>query len=202
MIYIIGFIIAGLSVAVLYYNHQKVVNFRKIKSEFKKMAPIKNYIFDSPMGGFDVGGIGFIEESDQFIHLIQDIKSPHKFSIGSIPANKIIGVEIIEDGQKITETSTASAVSRAVIGGLASGGIGAVIGGVTGKQVHSEVSSKLALEIKLNDLSTPSVTILFFKSADKIKKDSSTYAAIVREAKDWVNLINVITHRKNEKTGA
>ncbi len=48
-----------------------------------------------------------------------------------IDLNNVIDVQIIEDNQVINKVSNSSMIGRALVGGVLTGGVGAVIGGNT-----------------------------------------------------------------------
>ncbi len=63
----------------------------------------------------------------------------------------LLDFELIEDGGTVTSGS----LGRAIAGGLAFGGLGAVVGGMTGKQ--KQTCSKLQIKITVKDIKHPAL---------------------------------------------
>ncbi len=118
----------------------------------------------------------------------------------SIPFARIIGYDIIDvngnhsiplitASTTVTKTDTGDMIKRAIIGGIVAGGIGAVVGASTAKKTTtsklSEVdeyrnlirmntnSTNLALIIKTDDISSPTLKIPF----DMFRKEAEELAA-------------------------
>ena len=58
-----------------------------------------------------------------------------------------------------TSTSTGSMVGRAIVGGVLSGGVGAVIGGTTAKQNTKSSITKYKINISMRDMANPVITV-------------------------------------------
>lgn len=124
-----------------------------------------------------------------------------------IPFNKIIGYDVINLNQEktplisatttVTKTDTGSLVKRAVIGGLAAGGLGAIIGAATAKKTTTTQMSKvdeytnmlrshlnslpnLNLILNIDDLVSSSITIPFDQFKEEVEKVVSTLNVIIR----------------------
>lgn len=122
-----------------------------------------------------------------------------------IPFNKIIGYEVIDlnEGRKplysatttVTKTDTGDMIKRAIIGGIVSGGVGAVIGGVTAKKktkistaeeyanMMSRYCSSLPdmdLIIKFDDLMSPKIKISFDQYKENVEEFADILNVIIR----------------------
>lgn len=131
-----------------------------------------------------------------------------------IPFNKIIGYDVINLKQgetplisattTVTKTDTGSLVKRAVIGGLAAGGLGAIIGAATAKRTTTTQLSKvdeytnmlrshlnslpnLNLIINVDDVVSPSITIPFDQFKEEVEKVVSSLNVIVRNNAECVD---------------
>ena len=105
--------------------------------------------------------------------------------------------EIIVDGNIIVKTSTTSTIGRAVVGGVITGGVGAVIGGVTGKKSHNEVVKKIDLKICVNDSSNPFYKIRFLDT--ECKKGDSIYNDSYENAERWQGIISTFIKQSELK---
>ncbi len=77
--------------------------------------------------------------------------------IKTIFFNEIQGIDISEDGTSVFNKST----SRAVVGGLLFGEVGAIVGGVTGKSREKKTLNSYKVTIQLSDISNPTYEIEF-----------------------------------------
>lgn len=96
----------------------------------------------------------------------------------------LLDYELIENGNTVTSVS----LGRAIAGGLAFGGLGAVIGGMTGKQ--KPTCDKLQIKITVKDIKHPAlyITLIDFE----VKKDGMIYQNCIRSAQEIVSMLQVI----------
>ena len=96
----------------------------------------------------------------------------------------LLDFELIEDGGTVTSGS----LGRAIAGGLAFGGLGAVVGGMTGKQ--KQTCSKLQIKITVKDIKHPAlyINLLDFE----VKKDNMIYKNCIDSAQEIISLLQVI----------
>lgn len=116
----------------------------------------------------------------------------HKFS-------DILGFSLVDDATSETimtstgetKTSTGSMIGRAVVGGVLTGGLGAVAGAATAKKniatnstSQTTTTHKYKIYINLNSLENSTVTLLIGNNSDKAHKIA--------------NILNVIIGRNNK----
>jgi hypothetical protein len=107
--------------------------------------------------------------------------------------SKILQCELVIDGETISKKSTGSAVGRAVLGGILTGGIGAIIGGVTGKSSQKQTIKNMDLKIIINDTTNPIFKINFYTG--HTIKGSAAYKAKYAEIEKWNAIISgLISH--------
>ena len=111
--------------------------------------------------------------------------------------NDIMESEIVVDGNTIVKTSTTSTVWRAVVGGVLTGGVGAVIGGVTGKKSHNEMVNNIDLKICVNDSSNPFYRIRFLDT--ECKKGDYLYKTTYQNAERWHGIISTFIKQSELK---
>lgn len=117
----------------------------------------------------------------------------------------ILTSEIEIDGETTTITktkkSTTSVVGRALIGGILTGGIGAVIGGLTGKSSSSSKQKdkirSINLKITVNDLSNPIHKINFLNIVTK--KGSFIYKVANEQVEKWHGIFSVLINQGNNE---
>ena len=102
--------------------------------------------------------------------------------------NDIMESEIVVDGNTLVKTSTTSTIGRALVGGVLTGGVGAVIGGVTGKKSHNEVVKNIDLKICINDSENPFYKIRFLDV--ECKKGDFTYKDGYEKAEKWHGIVS------------
>lgn len=102
--------------------------------------------------------------------------------------NDIIDFELLEDDISIAS----GGLGRALIGGAALGGAGAIVGAVTGKKVTKKKVTKLIVKITLNDFDFPCIMITLI---DKPTKTSSKdYQKAFNEAHQLLSMLNVMVN--------
>ena len=114
----------------------------------------------------------------------------------------ILSSEIVEDGSQVTQTSRASQVGGALLGGLIAGPLGALVGGVSGKTTTSGEVSSLQLRIVVNDSETPTHSIELLASflpSAVTKKDGAAYRATIDQAREWHDRISVLIRRADQE---
>lgn len=138
------------------------------------------------------GGRFYVFEQSQVVILSTEV----------IPFNKIIGYNLTDNQVTISEnvgyeskttTSTGSMLGRAVVGGVLTGGVGAVIGAATAKKntittptqdnVVTSVTHDFKIYVNLNDLSNPTMIISVGHSTDTAYKIANILNIIVERNK-------------------
>ena len=104
--------------------------------------------------------------------------------------SELVDYSLIEDGNSITSGS----LGRAIAGGLAFGGLGAVLGGMTGKQ--KATCSKLQIMLTVNDIKQP--TLFIDLLTYEVKKDSSVYKMYIEQAQEIIALLGIIKASNNQ----
>lgn len=143
----------------------------------------------------------------------------------SIPFARIVGYDIIDvNGNQsaplitatttVTKTDTGDMIKRAIIGGVVAGGVGAVVGAITAKKTTtsklSEIdeyrnlirmntnSTNLALIIRTDDISTPTLKISFDMFRNKAEDLAAILNAIIVQNSKYAE----IDETKISKEGA
>lgn len=168
-----------------YYNNLKIKENerrRLEKEEAKAQARHENNVSKY--------GDGYVEICSQFIFNEREKKlwlCQTEYSF-----DEVIDVEI-EDittqhttgGDIITKTKTANMVGRAIVGGILTGGVGAIIGGATAKKESTVTPTEIRtihiynLLVTTNNISNPLITIPFFENASLVQKCMATLKAII-----------------------
>lgn len=96
----------------------------------------------------------------------------------------LLDYELVEDGNTVTSGS----LGRAIAGGLAFGGIGAVVGGMSGKQ--KPTCNKLQIRMTVKDMKHPTlyINLLDFE----VKKESEIYKSCIKDAQEIVSILMII----------
>lgn len=167
-----------------YQNIKNQENARKRMEQEKAQAKARH---EQNISRF---GDGYIEICPQIIFNENEKKvwlSQNEYSF-----DEIIDVEI-EDivtqrttgGDIVTKTKTGSMIGRAVVGGVLTGGVGAIIGGATAKkestvtptEIHTQHRYNLLITTK--NISNPLITISFSDNARLAQKCLATIKAII-----------------------
>lgn len=102
----------------------------------------------------------------------------------------IMKAEVIEAGNAITSTNRMSQLAGAAIGTAITGGIGTIIGGLSGSKKTVSTSTKVGINVVVNDTQRPLYQIDFLKS--ETKKTSSKYKEAMEQAQNLHALISVL----------
>ena len=112
--------------------------------------------------------------------------------------SKILQCELDIDGETVSKQSTSSTVGRAVLGGILTGGVGAIIGGTTGKRTSKETIKSMDLKIIVNDTTTPIFKINFFTG--KAKKGTLVYKTKYAEIEKWHAIVSGLIRHGSEQS--
>ena len=105
--------------------------------------------------------------------------------------DQLVDFELLEDG-----TSVASGgVGRAIAGGILFGGVGAVVGSVTGKR--TEKCQELKVKMTVKDYKDPVFYIDLISFPAEVKKDSSEYATLMKQAQAVVSKLQLIAESES-----
>lgn len=116
------------------------------------------------------------------------------FKIKNVPCNKIFNFDDIIDFELLEDDiSVASGgLGRALVGGVALGGAGAVVGAVTGKKVTKKKITKLFIKLTLNDFDFPCIMITLIDKP--VKTSSKDYKKAFNEAHQLLSTLNVMVN--------
>lgn len=142
-----------------------------------------------------------VDENNEKVCFIYEMESKGKYLSEIYNYNEILEVEIIENGNSISKTSTTSLAGRALLGGLILGGVGAVIGGITAKKETLDNIKQITLKVVVNNTKKPIFKINFFNDihANGIKKDSLLYKNIKENIYHWESLFSIIIKKTDDK---
>jgi len=109
--------------------------------------------------------------------------------------DKILQCEIVVDGETVLKQSTSGTIGRSVLGGILTGGVGAIIGGTTASKTHKENISRIDLKIIIDDTSNPVFRINFMNI--KTKKKSFIYRASYSQVEKWHGILAGLIRQGN-----
>jgi len=138
----------------------------------------------SPFGSIltNLSTVGF-DKSNKKICFVNEVNEIKIYSF-----NDIMESEIVVDGVTLVKTSATSTIGRAIVGGVLTGGVGAIIGGVTGKKSHNELVKYIDLKICINDSLNPFYKIRFLDT--ECKKGDFTYKDGYEKAEKWHGIVS------------
>lgn len=118
-----------------------------------------------------------------------------------LPKN-IVETNLIVDEDIISTTSsgTEGALAGAAIGGLLTGGAGAIIGAIAGKSPSSSSSlglRRVVVNIVLNIPETHLLTLTFHSSNTPFKKGDWVTKGVIEKAETWASFIKVVASKYN-----
>lgn len=117
------------------------------KNTYNEKLQKENFIIkDSIFNEFSTKGLAIDEQEER----IAILRSGDSEDIEILSYKDILGVEILIDGEVVSRTSRSSQVSRAIIGGLLFGGLGALCGKEVLKDNVKQVYLKLYINSRIN----------------------------------------------------
>ena len=154
------------------------------------LSVIEGFSSDFLLGKF-VSAVAF-DKSNMKICFANEVNEMKIYSF-----NDIMESEIIVDGFTLVKSSTTSTIGRAVVGGVLTGGVGAIIGGVTGKKSHNELVKYIDLKICINDSSNPFYKIRFLDA--ECKKGDFIYNEGYEKAEKWHGIVSTFIKQSDMK---
>ena len=147
------------------------------------LSVIEGFSSDAILGKF-VSAVGFDKNKKKICFVNEgkvNVVKMYSF-------NDIMESEIVVDGLTLVKTSATSTIGRAIVGGVLTGGVGAIIGGVTGKKSHNELVKYIDLKICINDSSNPFYKIRFLDT--ECKKGDFIYKEGYEKAEKWHGIVS------------
>ena len=166
-----------------------VVNNRQKQME-EKLKTLSDFSASQQFIGLDGTSAIAVDEERKKICLIKH-GAPVESNIVSY--KDILSSEVAVDGATtVTKTSRSSQLGRALVGGLAFGGTGAIIGGLSGRQISSEKIRRIDLRIIVNRTSSPIHNVSFLTGDSETKKGGLLYDLMMEQAIHWHGLMKVL----------
>jgi hypothetical protein len=144
-----------------------------------------------------IGGFIAIDENSQQIA----IKKNYSANPIAYKYSDILSCEIINDNESIYKKSTIRTIGGAIVGGILTGGAGAVVGGLSGQSKKEEKYKKIQLKLVVRNTSNPSVLITFFdikelEESNGIDNYSTHYGKelkiAINKTNKWKDIIKII----------
>lgn len=151
--------------------------------------------FDSDKKYYEEGGLSSIAMNEDSLMVLnrKDVHSPFRSRI--IPFNDLLEVKLIEDGATVIQTSKAGMVGGALVGGLVSGGFGAVIGAAGANKTSNTKVKRISLELVVDDLDSPTEYVDFMNEPVERKKEDERYKKAFEKANHWYRVCGVLLKR-------
>ncbi|MEQ8548740.1 MAG: hypothetical protein RIC03_12560 [Cyclobacteriaceae bacterium] len=105
---------------------------------------------------------------------------------------KLIGCELLEDGEKVYSRSAGSTAGRVIAGSLILGPVGAIVGAATGKSVEKKKIKSLKLRLLVNDEINPIITIPFLELDSAHKPEGILVKDSLKSITEWKSVFDVI----------
>ena len=113
---------------------------------------------------------------------------------------------IFTPGKATTKTNTGSMLGRAVVGGVLTGGVGAVIGATSASKETVTTNGKsktvhdYSIVLTMNDLKCPTLTINLHKDSEATEKIASVLSIIINKNKELETVTTNPQDTRNEST--
>lgn len=99
--------------------------------------------------------------------------------------SSLVSVEVLRDGQTITQTNRGSQMAGAAVGAVLLGPLGLLLGGLTGKKRSKTKITRLSLKLFTNDLVRPSHEIVFLDAPKGVLATSPAAMSSSKQLDDW-----------------
>ena len=188
---IIALVIVGtIIIAIGSRNGNKLIKKEKEKKEERKkkleleLAKLKeefSYNIDKSIT-YGYNSYIFVNESEQKIMLCGKVYNFTEIISFDVTDNSKV---IYSPATSSTSTNTGSVIGRAVVGGLLTGGVGAIIGGTTAKRTtttsgsESHIEHKFFINITIDSISDPIIRLYIGNNVYKANEISSLLSVII-----------------------
>ena len=139
-------------------------------------------------------GIIGIDQTNEKLVLIHSKLTVSKTEVFTFA--DIFSCELIRDGETIYKKSTTRTIGGAIVGGVLTGGVGAVIGGLSGGSKGKENIKNIELKIVVRDLSNPTHRFVFYESSSDNK---ALLDKLIKEAESWKDTLSLIIDMKDKQ---
>jgi hypothetical protein len=181
------------SVIIFYSNKGKIQKQIDIKNNLLKLVnDVKgnNKKFINPENTKAI----VLDEINKKVHLFSptnNIKLDYNF-------DDIIQSEVIIDGNTVTSTNRGSQLMGMVVGGILTGGVGAIVGGLSGGKTTKDEIKNIELKLTINDMNN-SIFKINFLPFTKVgwSKDSTKVKNSLSEIETWQGYFDIILKQQN-----
>lgn len=164
-------------------NEIEVLEKEKAEAELRHKINIAKY----GEGYIEICSQFIVNEKEKKVWISQNVNSLNEYSFDEIIDAEIedIITQHTSGGEIVTKTKTGNMIGRAVVGGVLTGGTGAIIGGATAKKVSTVMPSEIQIKHRYNllvttrNISNPLITINFFQNGSVAQKCLATLKAII-----------------------
>ncbi|AKO91904.1 hypothetical protein BEH_07190 [Priestia filamentosa] len=148
----------------------------------------KHYIYKGEQG------IAFDSQTDKII--LFNTVSDKVFK-----KQEILQVEIVEDGNTISQISRTGQLGGALLGTMIAGTAGAIVGGLSASRSKVEKITDMKLRVIVDDTSSPIHEVTFFHTSknEAIKKSDATYKQVYRTILEWQKIVEILIKRADQE---
>lgn len=144
---------------------------------------------------FSVGKIALFNDDTKYMLLAKQNQLKFNNSHYTVfDYSQIVNFELLEDGNSIVS----GGLGRAIVGGVAFGGVGAIVGGVTGKKKVKDTCTSLQIKLTVKDYYSPTFYITLISS--ELKKSNLLYKQNEKLAQDIISKLQIITSDSTENS--
>lgn len=108
-----------------------------------------------------------------------------------VDLREVLNVELSIGNNTVYHGGPIASLAGAAVGGIVSGGFGAIVGSLAAGKIGSGKISDVTLNLRVNDINTPLVQVEFVLKRIK----SSKAGPLLKAAENWTNLIEVMRSR-------
>lgn len=108
-----------------------------------------------------------------------------------VPFDKVVSVEVQEDGVTTNKTNRGSQLLGAAVGAAALGGVGAIIGGLSGSSTSKERISKATINIITSLPEFPYIQVKVFHE-QPVDRSGFIYSQLTAELMPWYGRLKAI----------
>jgi hypothetical protein len=171
-------------------HRQKLIKSFKESIEKNSITPTQQFLSDDL-----TNGIVLDEEKSKIALLYNEEES---YNVVRFNFDKIIEIEVNQDGDTITKISKGNVIGGALVGSVLAGGVGALLGGLTTSKTSTEKVKNLNIRIIFNELSTPVFTVNFLNFQASLSKDDERYKKAIKDIDHWYGIFSVLLKRNEE----
>jgi len=182
-----------IAIVIIVVIYVVIVSASKKKHKSEKqyvLENIENFTMDEVFISCDGKSAIAVDKTTKEICYVDNMNIPTIYL-----QSEILESEILEDSQSVSKQSASRTIGGFMVGGFIGGGAGSIVGGLSGRRTSFSQVKQIKLKIRVNDLNTPALTLLFMDELTHVKTtgfQGKLYRDASGKANHWQDILSVL----------